>query len=324
MRYGLTLPRQPPEGPLGPDRLRTFAALAADAGFAYLSMPDHVVGVDPAAHPGWRGAYDLDDPVREVFVLSGFLAGISALEIVPSVVVLPQRQTAVVAKQAAELDLLAEGRLRLGLGVGWNDVEYAALGTDFSTRGRRFEEQIAVLRLLWTERSVRFAGEFDTLDGVGLWPLPLQRPIPLWLSGGPYDTAAGSRGEGVLDRVGRLGDGWIARPLAEAPLVAHSVALIRRAAERAGRDPSAIGVQATVRPEDPADLPRQVEALREAGASHVTVDLPPSPFDRQLDLLHAVGRSSVASTAPIRLTSSPARKAGDSNSNSYPTKRRSR
>lgn len=266
----------------------------ADSGLEFINLPDHVLGVDRAARADWSGPYDLDSPVREVFVTAGFLAGAGTLEIVTSVVVLPQRGTAVVAKQAAELDLLTSGRLRLGVGVGWNDVEYAALGACFTSRGRLFDEQLQVLRLLWTCRSVHFDGEFHHLDGVGLWPLPVQRPIPLWLSGGPR-SETDRAGERVLSRVGQVADGWISRPADDATAVARSAALVRREAESAGRDPAGIGIQATIRvngPHELAGVASRIDALRSAGVSHVSFDSSRADTTpaRQSELLDQLGR----------------------------------
>jgi probable F420-dependent oxidoreductase len=293
LKFGTRLPPQPSDGPLTVADLRRTVQVAADSGLEFISLPDHVLGVDRAARPDWSGPYDLDSPVREVFVTAGFLAGAGALEIVPSVVVLPQRGTAVVAKQAAELDLLTGGRLRLGVGVGWNDVEYAALGASFTSRGRLFDEQLQVLRLLWTRRSVYFDGQFHHLDGVGLWPLPVQRPIPLWLSGGPR-SETDRPGERVLARAGRVADGWISRPVDQPAAVARAVALIRREAESSGRDPACIGIQVTIRVAGPGELPgvsSRVDAMRSAGASHVSFDTGRADATpaRQWELLERLG-----------------------------------
>ena len=140
-----------------------------------------MVGADPAVHPGWNGPYDVHTTFHEPMVLFGYLAALTSLELVTGIIILPQRQTALVAKQAAEVDLLTGGRFRLGVGLGWNQVEYEALGQDFRTRGRRLEEQIALLRRLWTEQSVTYRGRASTgSPGPGLAPLPVQRPIPVW------------------------------------------------------------------------------------------------------------------------------------------------
>src|SRR6185436_13789954 len=142
-----------------------------------------------------------EHPFHEPMVLFGFLAGVTAhLQLTTGILILPQRQTALVAKQAAEIDVLSNGRLRLGVGLGWNHVEYEALGMDFRTRGRRVEEQVEVLRKLWTEPLVTYRGTGHVIDNAGLNPMPVQRPIPIWFGGSA---------EPALKRAARLGDGWM-------------------------------------------------------------------------------------------------------------------
>lgn len=182
MRIGVTLPQTEIGGAVAD--LRAYAEGVERLGYRHLVAYEHVVGADPTVHTDWSGPYDIDSTFHEPFVMLGYLAGITKLELAPAVIILPQRQTALVAKQAAEVDLLTEGRFRLGIGLGWNQVEYEALGQDFSTRGRRMDEQVALLRRYWTERSITFEGEFDRVTGAGIAPLPLQRPIPLWFGGG--------------------------------------------------------------------------------------------------------------------------------------------
>ena len=150
-------------------------------------------------HQGFKGPYDIDTTFHEPFVMFGYLAAVTTLELVTGIIILPQRQSVLVAKQAAEVDLLTGGRFRLGIGLGWNAVEFEALGEDFTNRGKRSEEQVEVLRKLWTERSVTFNGKYHTVTGAGLAPLPNQRPIPVWF---------GAASERAYERAGRLGDGW--------------------------------------------------------------------------------------------------------------------
>jgi probable F420-dependent oxidoreductase len=175
-----------------------------------------------ALHAPWDRPYDVRTTFREPFVLFGYLAALTSLELVTGVIILPQRQTALVAKQAAEVDLLTGGRFRLGVGIGWNQVEYQALGKDFGNRGRRSEEQIALLRLLFTEQSVTFEGADEQVVGAGISPLPVQRPIPIWI-GGSSPRA--------YQRIGRLADGWF-------PQVVPGPALdeARGSVEQAARD----------------------------------------------------------------------------------------
>ena len=176
----------------------------------------------------------------ETFVLFGYLAAFSSLELVTGILILPQRQTVLVAKQAAEVDLLSEGRLRLGIGIGWNHVEYDALGQDFSTRGRRIEEQVGLLRRLWTEESVTFDGRFDHVSGAGLAPLPVQRPIPVWF---------GAQSEPALRRAGRLADGWFPQVAPGAGLE-EALGVVRSGAAEAGRDPAAIAMEGRIQAGD--------------------------------------------------------------------------
>src|SRR5205814_9181705 len=147
-------------------------------GYSHLLAYDHVVGADPRIHVGWNGPYDVSTTFHEPFVMFGYLAGVTALELVTGIIILPQRQTALVAKQAAEVDLLTNGKFRLGVGLGWNAVEYEALGKEVTNRGVRREEQIALLRRLWNEPAVTHDGAFERVTAAGIAPLPVQRPMP--------------------------------------------------------------------------------------------------------------------------------------------------
>src|SRR4029453_6781716 len=179
MRIGVVFPQTELGGDVG--AVRAYGEGVAGLGYTHLLAYDHVVGADPAVHQGWAGPYDVTTTFHEPFVMFGYLAGLIDIELVTGIIILPQRQTALVAKQAAEVDLLTGGRFRLGVGLGWNHVEYEALGQRFDQRGRRLSEQIGLLRRLWTEPSVTHAGEFDTVTAAGLAPLPVQRPIPVWI-----------------------------------------------------------------------------------------------------------------------------------------------
>jgi probable F420-dependent oxidoreductase len=254
-----------PQTEIGADLavVRAYAAAVEELGYAHILAYDHVLGADPAGHPGWTGVYDVDTQFHEPFVLYGYLAAITSLELVTGVIILPQRQTALVAKQAAEVDLLTEGRFRLGVGLGWNAVEYEALGKDFTDRGRRLEEQVALLRRLWTERSVTFHGRYERVTAAGLAPMPVQRPIPIWF---------GAQSPPAFRRAGRLADGWFPqwRP---GPRLDEAVKLVRAAAQAHGRDPDSVGMEGRVslaRGVD--DAAEQIEAWRALGASHVSVN----------------------------------------------------
>lgn len=184
-----------------PAAMRDYAQLAEALEFTHLEAYDHVLGANPDRPGGWRGRYTYNTSFQEVFVLFAYLSAVTErLGFMPGVLILPQRQTALVAKQAATLDVLCNGRLRLGVGLGWNAVEYDALGQDFHTRGRRIGEQVELLRELWTRPLVKFSGRWDQVDDAGLNPLPIQRPIPVYF---------GARAEPAVRRAGQIGDGWI-------------------------------------------------------------------------------------------------------------------
>jgi probable F420-dependent oxidoreductase len=261
MRIGVTFPQTEIGG--DPARVREYATTVEQFGYAHILAYDHVLGADPAVHEGWAGPYDLDSTFHEPLVLFGYLAALTSLELVTGIIILPQRPTALVAKQAAEVDLLCGGRFRFGVGLGWNAVEYEALGQDFSTRGRRMDEQIPLLRRLWTERSVTFEGRFEHVTGAGIAPLPVQRPIPLWFGGAS---------EPAYRRIGRLADGWFPF-VPPGPRFDQARAIVDEAAAAAGRDPAAIGFEPRVQWADGASaVVDQIETWREAGASHLNIN----------------------------------------------------
>jgi probable F420-dependent oxidoreductase len=264
IRFGAALPQQATAG--DPLAARDFVQGVEQLGYAFLETYDHVLGANRVAYPDLTGPYRAEHPFWEPFVLFGYLAGQTrSLEFVPGVIILAQRQTALVAKQAATVDLLSGGRLRLGVGTGWNPVEFEALGENFRDRGRRSEEQIALLRALWTQELVNFRGEWHTVTEAGINPLPVQRPIPVWIGG---------RAEAVADRVGRIGDGWIAIPQGPAETYRPAVERIRAAARTAGRDPNRIGLEAWVSVGGlaPEDWVAEAEGWRALGATHVAVN----------------------------------------------------
>jgi probable F420-dependent oxidoreductase len=230
--------------------------------------------------------YDVDTTFHEPLVLYGYLAAVTSLELVTGILIAPQRQTVLLAKQAAEVDVLTEGRFRLGIAVGWNSVEYEALGQDFTTRGKREEEQISLLRRLWTERTVTHVGEFDRVTGAGIAPLPVQRPIPLWLGG--HSPAAYSR-------IGRLADGWFPG-FAPGPLLDEAKAAVIEAAEQAGRDSLSVGMEGRVGwgPGGASAAAEQVEQWRVAGATHVTINTMGAGLQTVADHLDALGATAQA------------------------------
>ena len=266
MRLGAVFPQT--EIGADPAAVRDFAEAAEDLGYDYVLAYDHVIGADPARH-ALTGPYTHESMFHEPFVLFGYLAAVtSRIGLVTGILILPQRQTALVAKQAAEVDVLSGGRLVLGVGVGWNQVEYEALGEDFRRRGARAEEQLGLLRALWTEPLVDFEGRFDRVRHAGINPRP-GREIPIWFGGmsGP-----------VLRRCGRYGSGWIPRDLFPHDPGRNREDILRRLdrirghAREAGRDPDAIALCARAAvtdgpPERQAAVAREWEA---AGATHLS------------------------------------------------------
>lgn len=260
-----------------PAKVRDWAQAADELGYHTIEVPDHVFGT--SARDGWTPTYDETVPFHETFVTLGFLAAVTTrVRLSSSVLILPQRQTGVVAKQAAEVDLLSRGRLRLGVGVGWNFVEYQALGTEWRTRGARQEEQVEVLRRLWCEDLVTFRGRFHELDRVSITPAPPQRPIPIWF-GGSSDAA--------VDRAGRIGDGWM--PIIAPEDAPPKLELLYRSLERAGRDRASFGLEGWLRVAgpDPRGWAAATDAWRRLGADQVML-FPmyrmPS-FDEQVETL---------------------------------------
>jgi probable F420-dependent oxidoreductase len=226
---------------------------------------DHVVGAEPSAHPGWSGPYTHQSLFHEPMVLYGYLAALAPrLELVTGVIILPQRQTVLAAKQAAEVDVLTGGKFRFGIGIGWNDVEFEALGMDFHNRGKRFEEQIEVLRRLWTEPVVTFRGRYHSITAAGLNPLPVQRPIPIWI---------GASAEPAIKRAAELADGFVTqRPLEGGwPATLDKLRTWRQAA---GQDPANFGIERRidVASGTPDDWGAQGEQWRGWGATHLGVN----------------------------------------------------
>lgn len=262
MRVGVVFPQTELGGDAG--AVRAYAQRVEELGYTHVLAYDHVVGADPTVHEGWNGPYDVHTTFHEPLVMFGYLAAITTtVELVTGVIILPQRQTALVAKQAAEVDLLSGGRLRLGVGIGWNAVEYEALGEDFSNRGKRSAEQIELLRLLWSDQTVTFDGSFHKVTGAGLAPLPVQRPIPVWI---------GAASEAGYRRIGRLADGWFPM-MGPGSGLDYARGIVEKAAVAAGRDPAAIGMEgrASWSGDDDAAI-SEVTAWADAGATHLSIN----------------------------------------------------
>jgi len=255
MKIGVVFPQT--ESGEDPAAIRDYAQTVEGMGFDYLLAYDHVIGVNPDRPGGWANRpYDYNSLFHEPFVLFGYLAGLtSRIHFMTGIVILPQRQTVLVAKQAAQVDLLSGGRLTLGIGVGWNDVEYTALNETFHNRGRRQEEQVAVLRALWTQRLVTFAGKYHTIPDAGIHPLPVQRPIPIWFGGGS---------DASLRRMARLGDGWMTNTW-DVERLAPELTTLRDYISQAGRDPAAFGVDGLSHQSLPVSPGRMAPADEAAG-----------------------------------------------------------
>ena len=263
MKLGVVFPQT--EIGNDPGAIIEYAQAAEGMGYNHVIAFDHVLGANAESRPGWSGAYRHTDAFHEPFVLYGFLAGhTTTLELVTAVIILPQRQTALVAKQAAAVDVLSGGRLRLGIGVGWNPVEYEALGENFHDRGRRSEEQIDLMRQLWTNDLITYEGRWHKVTDAGLNPLPVQRPIPVWFGGAAPQT---------LRRVATMGDGWfpLFRPDDRGRELVESM---REQAQAAGRDPASIGVESwvSIRDSSEDDWRQAVDTWRELGATHISVN----------------------------------------------------
>jgi probable F420-dependent oxidoreductase len=254
------------QGELGPDvsALRDYAQAVQDLGYDFLVTADHVVGADKADHPRLERVFSIDSYLREPLMLGAFLTGVAPrLGYLTSVVILPQRQAVLVAKQAADLDVLSGGRFRLGVGIGWNTIEFEALGMRFENRARRFEEQIELMRRLWCERVVTFDGQYHKVSAAGLNPRPIQQPIPIWI---------GASSEAAVQRATRIADGYL--PLR--PLEGGWQATIDKVhgwLQAAGRDPAAFGIEGRLDASQgtPEDWQKTVEMWRGFGASHLSV-----------------------------------------------------
>ncbi|MGH2356191.1 MAG: LLM class F420-dependent oxidoreductase, partial [Chloroflexota bacterium] len=249
-----------------PAAIRDYAQAVEDLGYTHILAYDHVLGANTATpeRQGRRWPYQAEDTFYEPLALFAYLSGVTRrIGFAAGVIILPQRQTTLVAKQAAVVDVLSGGRLRLGVGLGWNEVEYEALAENFHNRGARVTEQIAVLRALWTQPLVTFHGRWHHISDAGINPVPVQRPIPLWMGGSA---------ERALRRIGKLADGlMIAGPASQG--TEERWAVVREAAREAGRDPSALGLEGgiPVRAGGPDRWQQALETWRGIGATHVTV-----------------------------------------------------
>lgn len=268
MRLGAVFPQT--EIGTDPIVIRDFARAVEDMGYDHILAYDHVLGANTASRPDWRAPYSHESMFHEPLTLFSYLAGVTErLEFASGIIILPQRQTALLAKQAANVDVFSGGRLRLGFGTGWNEVEYEALGVPMAQRGARLEEQVEVLRQLWTGEPVTFKGRYHTISDAGINPAPVNRRIPVWFGGFT---------EAVLKRVARIGDGWL--PILPPGAAEEKIGQLRELVRAEGRDPAAVGVEnilfagrtmgGPVR--GPEEAAADYAVWKKAGATHFSIN----------------------------------------------------
>ena len=286
MKIGVVFPQT--EIGSDPSAVRDYVQAVEAMGYSHMMAYDHVLGADTSHHANWEGSYTAESMFHEPFVLFGYLAGVTTtLELVTAVLILSQRQTALVAKQAAEVDLLTGGRLRLGVGVGWNHVEYEALNQDFSNRGSRYTEQIELLREFWTKDTVGFDGRYHKVDHAGINPQPIQKPIPIWMGAGARANPVPT--DRVLRRVARLADGWFPQ-MQPGDDARATVERLKIFAREAGRDGESIGMESRINLADgnPELWQSQARAWEEMGATHVSVNTMRAGLSSPQDHINAI------------------------------------
>ena len=271
-----------------PAAVRDYVQAVEELGYAHMMVYDHVLGADTSHHTNWEGSYTSESMFHEPFVLFGYLAGITTkIELVTAVLILGQRQTALVAKQAAEVDLLTGGRLRLGVGVGWNHVEYEALNQEFGNRGQRYAEQIKLLREFWTQEVVEFEGQYHKVDHAGVNPQPVQRPIPIWMGAGARANPVPT--DRVLRRVAQLADGWFPQmqPTDDARATVERLKIF---ADEAGRDAGSIGMEPRINlgDGDPEFWQEQAGVWEDMGATHISVNTMRAGLNSPQDHINAI------------------------------------
>ena len=285
MQIGVAIPGEA----IGSDiaKIKDFVVSAEALGMNHVVMADHVLGADPAYHEGWKRAYTNATFSHEPFTLFSYLAGATTtLRFMTGILILPQRQTALVAKQAAELDLISAGRFQLGIGVGWNTVEYESLNEDFHTRGARSAEQIEVMRALWTQDSINFEGKWHHIQGAGINPKPIQQPIPVWIAGAS---------RAAIKRAAAIGDGWIGSPM-ESDMNKHGemVDQLKSYASEFGREMSTLGIDGRLSlvQGNPDSHLNDAATWKKLGATTLTISLSPKqPFDQGLHEAQEIARS---------------------------------
>jgi probable F420-dependent oxidoreductase len=281
------------EFPADPIAIRDYGQTVESLGLSYVDAYDHILGANPHRPGGWHGPYTFESSFLEPFVLFSYTAAFTKnLRFATNIIILPQRQTALVAKQAATLDVLSGGRVRLGVGLGWNEVEYTALNENFHNRGRRIEEQIKVLRAMWTQPLVDFQGRWHKILDAGINPMPIQRPIPIWMGG----TA-----EKALRRIARVADGWmcnIRSPEDARPAVQHLVRFL----VKAGRDPKAFPIEARLPYGDgnPETWHALLRKWAELGATYFSLNTMGHGFTPAAHLSAIQQFAATVGTSPVR------------------------
>ena len=252
--------------------IRDYAQTAEALGYAHILAYDHILGANPNRSEPWQGPYTYKDPFHEPFLLFSYMAALTqTIEFVTGILILPQRETALVAKQTAELDVLSNGRFRLGIGNGWNKVEYTAQNQDFHTRGKRIEEQVDVLRQLWQNELITYNGQWHHISDAGLNPLPVQQPIPIWFGG---------HADAVLQRIARIGDGWLPN-YKTAESAQPSLEKLDGYLRQNGRSRVDIGIEARIAYGDgnPETWRQSLADWQTAGATHITLNTMYLGFD---------------------------------------------
>ena len=264
-----------------PIAVRDYAQTAESLGFSHILAFDHVLGANPERPGGWTGPYTYRNSFLDPFVLFSFMAAMTQkIEFTTGILILPQRQTALVAKQAATLDVLSSGRLRLGVGLGWNRVEYISLNEEFHTRGRRVEEQVELLRQLWTQPLVNFTGRWHNIPDAGINPMPIQRPIPIWFGGSA---------ENVLRRIAKIGDGWLTTRK-NAQDAGPSLYILDRFLEEYGRSRSDIGLEPRLSfgKGEPAIWQTIIQDWQAVGATHISLNTMDCGLNTPADHINAL------------------------------------
>ena len=280
MKTGVVFPQTEIGSDLG--AVIEYTQTAESLGYDHLLAYDHILGANAGSRPGWAGSYRHTDTFYEPIVLFSFLSAItSTLEFVSGIIILPQRQATLVAKQAATLDILSKGRLRLGIGIGWNQVEYEALGENFHNRGKRSEEQIDMMRQLWTNELVTYQGKWHKITDAGINPLPIQRPIPVWFGG---------TSEAVIKRLARIGDGWFPQGFGPDDKGKRIIERLRSYIVENGRNILDVGIEPriSINKGSPDDWLKELIAWKDLGATHISVNTMGAGFKSVEDHVAAI------------------------------------